>query len=158
MAPVMSLDAYTEPKLLVPRLLSSDQYGAIKELAKRLYSTRRIADAEAFFQSVLEREAMLQTAPERGVVFPHARGHGVKALSVAVGLSAPGITWGEDRRYRAHLIFLLAVPLSETRPYLALLSSLARLGQDEQLRSALLDCTQPEQMLELLNTLETQTS
>ncbi len=150
---MVGIGDYTEARLLVPRLLSSDQLGSIKELTRRLQNAGRIDDALAFFQAVLEREYMLQTTPEMGLVFPHARGRGVKSLSFALGLSAEGIRWGTDKSSIAHIIVLLAVPLSETQPYLRLLSSLARLGQDETSRNALLACTQPEQMLDLLNSL-----
>ncbi len=144
---------FTEPKLLVPRLLSSDQIGAIKELTSRLQNAGRIDDSLAFFQAVLEREYMLQATPECGLAFPHARGRGANTLSFALGLSADGIPWGTVKGGLAHAIFLLAVPLSETQLYLTLLSRLSRLGQDEALRASLFDCRQPEEMLQLLDSL-----
>jgi mannitol/fructose-specific phosphotransferase system IIA component (Ntr-type) len=146
----MRLAQFTEPKLLVPRLLSGDQFGALRELAKRLQNADRIDDAHAFFEAVLEREYMLQTTPELGVAFPHARGRGVNSLSYAVGLSTDGLTWGPAKASRVQIVFLFAVPISEARPYLMLLSGLSRFAQDEQARAGLLACSQPEQILERL--------
>ena len=37
---------FTESKLLVPRLLSNNQLGAIQELTKRLQATGRVLDAQ----------------------------------------------------------------------------------------------------------------
>jgi len=147
----MTLGQFTETKLLVPRLLSTNQISALKELIKRLQLAGRIEDALAFFQAVLEREYMLNTAPEKGLAFPHARGRGANSLSFAVGLSAEGIPWGPQKGSVVRVIFLLAVPLSETQLYLNLLSKLSRFGQDEQLLSSLMECTQPEQMYKILN-------
>ena len=147
----MTLAQFTDARLLVPRLLSADQFGAIRELAKRLQKADRIDDAHAFFESVLEREYMLQTTPELGVAFPHARGRGVNSLAYAVGLSADGVTWGPAKSARVQIIFLFAVPISEAQRYLTLLSGLSRFAQDDQARDALLACTQPQQMLQLLD-------
>jgi mannitol/fructose-specific phosphotransferase system IIA component (Ntr-type) len=149
----MTLGKFTETKLLVPRLLSTDHMGAIKELSKRLYLAGRIDDSLAFFQSVVEREYMLHSTPERGVVFPHARGHGVNTLSFAVGISAEGVPWGSSRSPLATVVVLLAVPLSETQVYLNLLSSLSRFAQEETLLSRLCECRQPEDMFALLDSI-----
>ncbi len=150
----MTLGQFTEPKLLVPRLLSSDQIGAVKELTKRLHHANRIEDSLAFFQAVLEREFMLRSTPELGIAFPHARGRGVRSLSFAVGLSAEGIPWGSTKGSLVYVVFLLAVPLSETQRYLSLLSNLSRFGQDETWRQSLQACTQPEQMLQLFESFQ----
>jgi len=147
----MSAGEFTENKLLVPRLLSHDQLGAIQELTKRLQATGRVQDAAAFYQAVLQREYMLRTALTGGVVFPHARGTGIASLSLAVGLSGVGIPWGPTKGSVARVVFLLAIPMHETQRYLALLASLSRLSQDDDLLSSLRDCTQPEQMRQVLN-------
>ncbi len=149
----MTLGKFTETKLMVPRLLSTDQMGAIKELTKRFYLTGRIDDSLAFFQAVVEREYMLHSTPERGVVFPHARGHGVNTLSFAVGLSTEGVPWGSFRSPLAHVVVLLAVPLSETQVYLNLLASLSRFFQEEDSLSKLCECRQPEEMFTLFDSI-----
>jgi mannitol/fructose-specific phosphotransferase system IIA component (Ntr-type) len=149
----MTLGKFTETKLLVPRLLSTDHMGAIKELTKRLYLTGRIDDSLAFFQAVVEREYMLHSTPERGVVFPHARGHGVNTLSFAVGISAEGVPWGSFRGPLARVVLLLAIPLSETQVYLNLLSSLSRFFQEEASLTSLCECRQPEEMFTLFDSI-----
>ncbi len=144
----MNLDEITEPRLLVPRLLSDRQEGAIQELAKRLEATGRISQADAFVDAVLKREREVSTFVGSAAV-PHARGGAIEKLSLAVGLAPAGIAWG-DKRNVTKAIFLCAVPLTETRAYLALLSALSRLIQDERAVDELLDAAQPEEMLHLL--------
>jgi mannitol/fructose-specific phosphotransferase system IIA component (Ntr-type) len=145
--------AFTELRLLVPRLLSDEHRGAIQELTKRLHATGRIQDAAAFYEAVWERESMLGTVWEEGVVFPHARGSGINALSLAVGFAPTGIKWGTAKGAVARVVFLLAIPLHETQRYLSLLAALSRFSQDRELFAAWQSCTQPEQMLKRLNSM-----
>lgn len=147
----MTLADFTEPKLLVPRLLSANQNGAIMELSKRLHRAGRIEDAEAFCQAVLERESLLHPVVEQGLAFPHARGRAVHRLSFAVGLSAAGIRWDSAKGMIVHAVVLLAVPLSEAQIYLALLGTLSRFTQDETAFASFKQSAQPEKMLAILN-------
>ena len=146
----MTISRFTETKLLIPRLLSERQDGAIQELTKRLDATGRIENAPAFLEAVLEREMEMTTFVE-GVAVPHVRGRAVKQLSVAIGLSAAGIPWGREKRRVAHAVFLFAIPLIEAATYLSLLSGLSSLIQDEIAFTALRQAMQPEEMLAVLN-------
>lgn len=147
----MTLGQFTEPKLLIPRLLSDRSDGAIRELAKRLETAGRIGNAPAFLEAVLEREEELPTYIE-GVAVPHARGRAVTKLSVAIGLSGPGIPWGRENRRVAKAVFLVAVPMSEAQTYLSLLRGVSNLIHDETAYTALQRATQPESMLSVLQT------
>jgi len=144
----MTLAQFTERQLLVPRLLSTDQAGAITELVARLYRAGRIDDSLAFFQAVMQREYTASTLTQEGVAFPHARGKGARSLSIAVGLSPQGIAW--DKNQTAHTIFLLAVPVSQLEAYLKLIGALARVVRCETEFSQLRQCAQPEEMLRVL--------
>jgi len=149
-APALTMGQFTEPRLLVPRLLSNRQEGAIQELAKRLEATGRIQDATAFTKAVAGREVDLPTFAGDGVAIPHGRGGAVRTLSMAVGLSAAGIRWDRGHHLTARVVFLFAIPLWEASTYLALLSGLSTLMQDEAAFAALKTATQPEVMLRVL--------
>ncbi len=143
----MTLAQFTEARLLVPRLLSSQQEGAIQELTKRLEVTGRITNAPAFLEAVLTRERDLPTFIGGGVAIPHVRGGAVSQLSMAVGLAAAGIPWGATRQQDVRIVVLCAVPLVEAQTYLDLLSGLSSLIQDEMALAALQRALQPEEML-----------
>lgn len=151
LVPDLTMGQFTEPRLLVPRLLSSRREGVIQELAKRLEATGRIQDAAAFTKTVAGREADLPSFVGGGVAVPHGRGRAVRSLSLAVGLSAAGIPWGRGHRLTARAVFLFAIPLAEASTYLALLSGLSTLMQDERAFAALETAIQPEDMLWVLN-------
>jgi mannitol/fructose-specific phosphotransferase system IIA component (Ntr-type) len=146
----MTLAQYTEPRLLVPRLLSDDRPSAITELSLRLEKTGRIANADAFKPAVLEHESVVSIVFEE-VAFPLARDHAIRELSFALGVSPQGIRWGSGRAPTAHAVVLFAVPLSAGQPYLSLLAAFAKSLQNETLLSSLHRCGQPEQMFAALN-------
>jgi len=148
--PAMTLSQLTEPRLLVPRLLSDDWEGAVHELTARLANAGRISNAARFVAAVLERESKVPTFVPPGLAFPHARGQAVRTLSLAVGLSRQGLTWRRDRKAVVKVVFLIAVPLGEAEAYLQVLSALARFAQDEPAFSALTRCQRSEQMLQAL--------
>ena len=86
------------------------------------------------------------SAPRRGRPRP------VPALAMGpVGLSAAGIPWGRGHRLTARSVFLLAIPLAEASTYLALLSGLSTLRQDERAFAARETARQPEDMPWVLN-------
>jgi len=148
----MNLGQFTEPKLLIPRLLSDRQEGAIRELTKRLEASGRIRNAPGFVEAVLKPETELPTFIE-GVALPHARGAAVQRLSLAVGLSTVGIPWaGNKGRGTAHAIFLFAVPLTEGQVYLRVLSGLFGLIQDEPTLAALMRTIRQEEMFNIMKT------
>lgn len=148
----MTVGQFTEPVLLVPRLLSDTQASAIQELAKRLYRAERIEDADGFCAPVMERELGAPTLIGNGVAMPHARGAGVTSLSLAVGISDAGIPWPE-RDSMVHVVFLSAIPFSQTQTYLSLLMGLSRLVQDESAFESLKNAARTEQMIEILNSI-----
>jgi fructose PTS system EIIBC or EIIC component len=149
----MTLGHFTEPTLLVPRLLSETQPDVIMELAKRLARAARIHDPEDFVLPVLEREDHVPTLIGDGVALPHARGSGVSALSLAVGFSKTGIPW-PDRNAVVHVVFMSAIPFAETQSYLALLAGLSKLIQDETLFTRLKSAARPEKILAVLDSVE----
>jgi mannitol/fructose-specific phosphotransferase system IIA component (Ntr-type) len=149
----MDLGQFTETRLLVPRLLSDRQASALRELTKRLEVTGRIDSADAFYGAVLRREELVPTMVGNGLVFPHARGEAVRSFSVAIGLSSSGIPWGDKRQFLARAVILFAVPLSDSPLYLRALSAVSGFFMDPTAYSTFEECSQPEQMLEILRTI-----
>ena len=145
----MNLSQFTEPKLLVPRLLSRHRESAIMELSKRLGHTERIRNVDAFVDAALDHEAVASAVFD-GVTFPLARGQAVRELSFALGFSPQGIRWGLGKAPTVHTVVLFAVPLSVGQPYLSLVVTFAEFLKDEPAFSALRQCAQPEEMFATL--------
>jgi|SRR5581483_265319 PTS system fructose-specific IIC component/PTS system nitrogen regulatory IIA component len=146
----MTLGQFTEPRLLIPRLLADRPDQAVRELAARLESCDRIGSARRFADVILAGEDRAPSLAARSVAVPHARGGDVQKLSVAVGIAPQGIFWDRNSGEIVNAVFLFAVPLIEAGRYLSLLSGLSALIHDEMAFSALTRATQPEEMLEVL--------
>jgi mannitol/fructose-specific phosphotransferase system IIA component (Ntr-type) len=146
----MNLGQFTEPKLLIPRLLSEWRDGAISELSQRLESAGRVENATAFTHAVLDHESLVSAVFDE-VAFPLARGKAVKELSFALGLSHQGVRWGTGRMPAVFTIILFAVPIPEGQRYLSLVLTVSIFLKDEMAFSALRRCSQPEEMWTLLN-------
>jgi mannitol/fructose-specific phosphotransferase system IIA component (Ntr-type) len=146
----MNLGQFTEPRLLVPQLLSEWRDNAISELSQRLESAHRIENATAFTLAVLDHGSLVSAVYDE-VAFPLARGRAVKELSFALGLSQQGVRWGTGQTPVIHTVVLFAVPLTEGQRYLSLVLTMSSFLKDEMAFSALRRCSQPEEMLTVLN-------
>ena len=111
--------------------------------------TGKIAKAGAFLEQGLERESMQSSEVENGVAFPHSRTDLVEEIVIGVGRSRAGISFGQDQP-RAHLIFVIGVPERLLSDYLVVVGTLARLTQDETIRSKLLSAETPREFVDAL--------
>lgn len=124
---VTTLADFTGPDLIVPRLSGHDAAGAMLELSQALRHAGRVPESETFYRRVMEREGVASTHIATTIAIPHARLPGLENLAFAFGRSPDGITWGDTA---VRLVFLIAIPESESSRYLSLISGLARFSND----------------------------
>lgn len=146
--PIALADLLDEQQVIL-RLRSRKPGNAIREIVQLFAHTGRIANAEAFLEQVLARERTHSSIVQNGVVFPHARTDLVDEIVVGIGRSGAGIPFGEDQQ-RGHLIFVIAVPERLVGDYLISVGTLARLVQDETIRSTLLRAETPREFVDTL--------
>jgi mannitol/fructose-specific phosphotransferase system IIA component (Ntr-type) len=150
----MNLGQFTEPKLLVPRLLSEWWDSAISELSQRLESAGRIENTNVFTHAVLTHESLVSSVFDE-VAFPLARDKTVKELSFALGLSENGVRWNTGRMLPVNVVVLFAVPPTEGQRYVSLILGFSDFLKDEMGFSALRRCSQREDMWSVLSTFAT---
>lgn len=92
-----------------------DQQTLFAELCQQLES-EGFVDAE-FYDSVVEREAIVSTMLGDGIALPHALGLLAKKTVVYTVIAPDGIVWGDET---AHIIFLLAISKSEYEEAMAI--------------------------------------
>src|SRR5438093_5874485 len=129
----MTLADFTTPGLIVPRLRGQDAASVIQELSQALQRENRVPDLLPFYHAVLNREFLLSSDWEAGMAFPHARLPALKELSFALGRSDEPLSWGGNAVRSVRLVFLIAVPATDSTQYLSLISGLARLAKEERL-------------------------
>ncbi|MDD3178742.1 MAG: PTS sugar transporter subunit IIA [Opitutaceae bacterium] len=133
----MTLADFTQTGLIVPHLQGRDATSVIHELSLVLQRTGIVPDMLPFYHAALTREFLLSTDFESGIAYPHARLPGIKSLAFAFGHSDEPFAWSPRFIHPVRLVFLLAVPATDSTNYLPLLSGLARLSADNRLLEAL---------------------
>ncbi|MBM5573507.1 MULTISPECIES: PTS IIA-like nitrogen regulatory protein PtsN [Deefgea] len=106
------------------------------------------------FDSLFAREKLGSTGLGQGVAIPHGRIKGLKeAVGAFVRLSAP-IQFDAPDSKPVSLIFVLLVPANATDLHLQILSELAQLFSDKQLREELMTLPDPEAVWQRISTWE----
>jgi PTS system nitrogen regulatory IIA component len=107
--------------------------------------------ADAVFEHLLERERLGSTGLGHGIALPHAR---MKEVTEAVGAFVQlrrGIDFDAVDDKPVDLAFALLVPESANEVHLQLLSNLASMFSDPQLRESLRRATSTDEILGLLS-------
>lgn len=146
----MTLADFTSQGLIIPSLRGKDVASVIQELGRALQRERRVPDLLPFYHAALNREFLVSTDMEPGMAFPHARTPGLSGLSFALGRSSEPLAWGSKAARSVRLVFLIAVPATDSIQYLQLISGLARLAKDSRLVEQLHAAQDTFQVLEVL--------
>jgi len=141
---------FSAANLMIPRLAGSTREAVIGELAKTLGEGGFIEDAATVTELALRREAMVSTAVEHGLAFPHVRDLEGGGLTFAVGLKEKGIEFGASGSHLSKIFFFIVIPTPATAFYLRLLAGLVRTFESADARKELLDCDEPLRMWKTL--------
>lgn len=133
---------FTAPILMLPNLKATNRNDAILELANAMQDAKFVDDAGKLVSAALEREAILSTAVENGLAFPHVRGIEGGGLTLALGTSQKGIKFDEE--HVAKIIFFLAIPTAVSAFYLRLVAGLSETFRKSAARTAILGATTPD--------------
>ncbi|MCG6859962.1 MAG: PTS IIA-like nitrogen regulatory protein PtsN [Chromatiaceae bacterium] len=143
------------PQLIVAsRIGNSLELSSKKRLLQVLGELLANADAgltpEGVFECLLERERLGSTGLGHGVALPHAR---MKEVTEAVGAFVQlqqGVGFDAIDGKPVDLAFALLVPESANEMHLQLLSQLASMFSDAELRQSLREAATEDQILALL--------
>jgi mannitol/fructose-specific phosphotransferase system IIA component (Ntr-type) len=148
---------FSAVNLMVPKLSAATREEVIAELAKVLADQGFIEDAATVTELALRREAIVSTAVEHALAFPHVRDVEGGGLTFALGLKEKGIDFGAPDGHLSKIFFFIVIPTPATAFYLRLLAGLVRTFESTDARKALLDCEESEQMWKTLTKLTRET-
>lgn len=131
---------FSSPELMIPDLAAEERDPAIVEICSLMQERGFVDNGARLAEEALKREAIVSTAFEHGVAFPHARGVEGGGLTLACALSAKGIRFSPDQRVLTRMIFFVAIPTAASAFYLKLLSGLTKTFEDEENRARMLAC------------------
>jgi len=121
-------------------LEAEDKEEAFAEMVEVLVRAGRIDDRDEALEAILAREAMATTGIGSGIAVPHGKGHSVKSLLAALGISRKGIEYDATDGEPVYLVFLVLAEANNPGPHVQCLGEIARLlqlpGFNERLRGA----------------------
>jgi len=154
----MTLADFTSPGLIISHLRGQDAASVIQELSQAMQREQYVPDLLPFYHAALNREFLVSTDMEAGMAFPHARLPGLKELLFAFGRSDQPLGWGAKATRSVRLVFLMAVPATDSTQYLSLISGLTRLAKDSPLVDKLMVAQDTFQILEVLQEIKLRTN
>lgn len=143
------IERFSAPNLMIPSLTSSDRDGVLRELCQKMESEGFVDNAERLLDEALKREAIVSTAVEHGLAFPHVRGVEGGGLTLALGLHRKGVRFGGTKGL-TRIIFFMVIPTAASAFYLKLLSGLVQTFEKEEARERLFEARTPEQLWKAL--------
>ncbi|HUI07490.1 MAG TPA: PTS sugar transporter subunit IIA [Verrucomicrobiae bacterium] len=142
------------PETIKLELQANQKVAALREVAELLAQNRCVSDFEAFFNEILQRERVSNTALGHDVAIPHARTDQCSDILVAVGRTREGIDFEAKDGQPVRLIFLIGTPRQMVTDYLRVVGNLARLLRQDDLRQRLLDAPDPAAFIKIIEDAE----
>ncbi len=141
---------FSSLSLMMPRLASNERDKVVEEIAMKMEVERFVDDGAKLTNIALEREAVLSTAVDHGLAFPHARGVEGGGLTLALGISQKGIKFEPSERTLTHIVFFIVIPTAASVFYLRLLAGLSQTFSKKDAREKLLAAPTPEDLWQVL--------
>lgn len=123
---------------------------ALAELLDLFEAEGAIKNSEEILEALLDRERLTSTGIGEGVAIPHVFVEGLTDTLIAFGRKRKGVAFNAIDRLPVHLIFLILGPEDRAEFHLQLLSKMARYLRDEELREALLNAKDPEEIIRVV--------
>ena len=152
---IHKLTDITSLDLIETNLKGNTQETIIDEMIEKLDLAGVLDSKEDFKKAILKREAESTTGLGMGIAIPHGKSTAVKRPAVVFGIKRTGIDWKSLDGSDAKLIFMIAVPEEANgNAHLKILQMLSRKLMDHDFREQLLEVTEKEDALKLLDTIE----
>ena len=149
-APKVGLNRFSAPELMIPNLSGTDRDSVISEMCAKLAETGFVENGEVLVEQAFRREAIMSTAVDMGLAFPHVRGVEGGGLTLALGVSKDGVQFGPDQRGLTNIVFFMVIPTAASAFYLKLLSGLTEAFGAKEARESLLAAETPEKLWKAL--------
>jgi mannitol/fructose-specific phosphotransferase system IIA component (Ntr-type) len=148
---------FSAAELMLPRLEAEDRNEAISELIDLMAQKGFIENPAELLAAALRREAIVSTALDHGLAFPHVRGIEGGGLIFSLGLKKRGFKFDPHAGRLTRICFFIVVPSATSVFYLQVLSGLIEALREDSARKKLLACETPQQMWSALKGLTQKT-
>jgi mannitol/fructose-specific phosphotransferase system IIA component (Ntr-type) len=137
---------FTSPELMMLPLKGTTPEEVLEEICTRMADEGFVRDGGQLLDLALQREAIISTAVDNGLAFPHVRGVEGGGLAMVVGIHKKGIKFGGPGRTLTRVFFFMVIPTATSAFYLKLLSGLSRIFREKEPRESLLGAKSEEDL------------
>jgi len=148
--PKMGIERFSAETLMIPKLSGTDLDSVLAELCAKLADEGFVDNGDELLAAAQRREAIISTAVENGLAFPHVRCVEGGALTLALGIAPKGFKFDPDGKANTRIVFFMVIPTAASAFYLKLLSGLSQVFQKAESREKLLDAQTPAQLWKAL--------
>ncbi len=148
--PKVGIERFSAETLMIPALKGADRDSVLAEMCQKLADEGFVDDSAKLLESGLKREAIISTAVENGLAFPHVRSVEGGALTLALGIAPKGIKFDPAGKASTRIVFFMVIPTAASAFYLKLLSGLSQVFQKEENRDKLFEADTPEKLWKAL--------
>jgi PTS system nitrogen regulatory IIA component len=148
--PRLGIERFSSQELMIPRLASETREEVIAELCAKMEQEGFVDNASRLAEEALRREAIVSTAVDQGLAFPHVRGVEGGGLTLTLGIKPKGLAFGAPARRLSRIFFFMVIPTAASAFYLKVLSGLTQAFREEEARERLLEADTPEKLWRVL--------
>jgi len=123
----------------------------INELVDLMDKTGNLSDKNEYKKAILAREELSTTGIGDGIAIPHGKTSAVKNASLAAAICKNGVDYDSLDGQPANLFFMIAVPDNSDNLHLEVLARLSTILMDEKFRTSLMNCSDIDQFLKLID-------
>jgi PTS system fructose-specific IIC component len=155
--PRVGVARFSAAELMLPRIEAQERDAAIAELIQLMAEQGFVENPQDLLGAALRREAIVSTALDHGLAFPHVRGVEGGGLIFSLGLKKRGFRFDPAQGRLTRIIFFIVIPSATSVFYLQVLSGLIKAFQEEGARKKLLACATATEMWTILKGLTKKT-
>jgi fructose-specific phosphotransferase system IIA component len=147
----MTLANLLSESQIIPEMVSTERWEAIRELVNRLVESGKIekSDSEDVLESIRQREETMSTGIGFGIAIPHASSSKVGEVVAAFGRSTAGVPFDSLDGEPVHFIVLFVVPKDQFQTHLRTLAAIAKFLNDKAVREELSKATSSNGILQV---------
>jgi mannitol/fructose-specific phosphotransferase system IIA component (Ntr-type) len=146
----VGISRFTSPELMMVDLKGTTGEEVLGEICARMVAAGFVEDADMLLDMTLQREAIISTAVDNGLAFPHVRGVEGGGLSMVVGIHKKGVHFGGPGRTLTRIFFFVVIPTATSPFYLKLIAGLAQTFREKDASDALLAAGTEEELWKAL--------
>ena len=148
--PKIGIERFSAETLMIPALKGTDRDAVLAEMCQKMAAEGFVDNADKLLESALKREAIVTTAVENGIAFPHVRCIEGGALTLALGIAPKGIKFDPAGKAGTRIVFFMVIPTAASAFYLKLIAGLSQVFQKAENRDKLFEADTPEKLWKAL--------